>query len=82
MPDADCTLCNVQSLRIIILCHCVLLNVRKILGSTMQKSHAGSYVKYGWERVCLQTLATLAVQTGYSRLHVLDMGEDMGVGMG
>ncbi len=48
----------------------------------MQKSHAGSYVKYGWERVCLQTLATLAVQTGYSRLHVLDMGEDMGEGMG
>lgn len=69
------SLCSL-SCRVIVLC--VPLNLRKMFVDKMQGSHAGSCVKYAWCRVCLQVLATLAVQVGNSRLHILDMGEDTG----
>ena len=78
MPDADCTPCNVKFLLIIILYRCLMCAVES--HEDIWGQHASEPCWKLCEDACkyLQTLAALAFQTGYSRLHVLDIGKAMG----
>ena len=80
MLDADCTPCNVESLLTSVPYHCLMCVVESQKDAWRQHARAPCWklCEDAWYHVCLQVLATLAVQISYSKLHVLDIGEDMG----